>query len=123
VIDLYTAEADIIKTAAAPSFFKRSRRVETVTSSSLPVGILPHIDIHHEKIALIPGDMVILVSDGVVEAAPEMDGEEWLPRLLSQLDESDCQVLADHLLAQAAALAKGRIQDDMTVLCLRIDLS
>lgn len=122
LIDLYTAEIDFIKTASAPSFVKRGHQVVAISSSSLPMGILKEVEVVSEKRSLFPRDMVLMISDGVLEASRTMNGEEWITRLLSELNESDPQVVAEMVINEALRLAHGKPHDDMTAICMSIGL-
>ncbi len=122
LIDLYTAEVDFIKTASAPSFVKRGKQVAMISSSSLPIGILNEVELVSEKKNLLPRDMVLMVSDGVMEASRTVNGEEWISQLFADLNESDPQVVAEIVINQALSLAQGKPHDDMTVICMNIEL-
>lgn len=121
LIDLYTADVDFIKTACAPSFIKRGRQIALIRSSSLPMGILDHLDVPSERRVLLPGDLLLMVSDGVAEVSREVHGEEWITQLLADLSESDPQLIAEMVIHQALNLCKGRPRDDMTVVCLVLE--
>lgn len=122
MIDLYTGELDVIKVGAAPSFIKRGRKVGALTSNSLPIGILEEVDVFSEKLALCPHDLLVMVSDGVLEVGGESH-EGWLREFLTDVDEKDPQVLAELIINKALALCKGKPADDMTVLCMYVDLN
>jgi stage II sporulation protein E len=123
MIDLYTAEVDFIKVGCAPTFVKRGRKVGVVTSNSLPIGILDELDMVNEKRSLCPRDMLVMVSDGVLENARDGNGEEWLTSFLASVDENDPQIMAEMIIKQALGTTKGRPRDDMTVICMYIDLN
>lgn len=118
LIDLYTADVDFIKTASAPSFIKRGRQVALIRSSSLPMGIMEHLDVVSERRVLLPNDMLLMVTDGVVEASREVHGEEWISQLLTDISETDPQVIAEMVIHQALMLCNGKPRDDMTAVCL-----
>ncbi len=122
MIDLYTAEADFIKTASAPSFVKRGKQIATISSSSLPIGIINEVELITEKKRLLPQDMVLMVSDGVLDASKKVNGEEWISQLLADLNETDPQVVAEMVINQALRLAQGKPHDDMSVMCMSIEL-
>jgi len=107
LIDLFSAEVDFIKIGSAPSFLKRGKRVGIITSNSLPIGIVDNIEVISEQRSLSPGDIIVLVSDGVVEVNRKQSGEEWICNLLSGLDETDPQIIAELILAGALALCQG----------------
>ena len=68
-IDLFTAQAEFYKAGAACTFLRRGRRVEVVEASSVPVGIMPQVEFASYNRELSPGDLVVLVSDGVTASA------------------------------------------------------
>ncbi|MDR1615673.1 MAG: stage II sporulation protein E [Syntrophomonadaceae bacterium] len=122
LIDLYTAEADFIKVGGAPAFIKHKNQVETIAVSSLPIGILESVDIVNEKRQLRPGNMIILVSDGVIYQPHNNTRAAWLPEFILNINEQDPQLTAELIIREALNLCKGYPDDDMTVICARVDL-
>ncbi|ADL11659.1 stage II sporulation protein E [Acetohalobium arabaticum] len=121
-INRYTGEADFIKIGSVPTFVKRSNRnIELVRSSSLPVGIIDNIDIElTQKLQLLPGDMVVMVTDGILDLQDNgTKQEEWMLRILRNNLIDDPQSLAEYILQQAVNL-KNRVDDDMTVVVTRL---
>lgn len=123
MVDLYNGEADFIKVGSSPAFIKNGSQVETIMASSLPIGILDSIDMVSERRQLSPGNMVILISDGVMELSHNRDRDLWVPEFLAYISEQDPQRAADMIINKALAICKGRPADDMTVICARIDLA
>lgn len=123
MVDLFTAEVDFIKIGSVPSFIRRGQRVGVVTSNSLPIGIMDNLEISSEKRSLCPGDMLVLVSDGVFEASRDLGGEDWLPQYLAAVNEADPQTNADMILHKALSLCRGKPRDDMTVICLTLEVN
>lgn len=122
MVDLYTAEVDFIKVGSAPSFIKRGKRVGMVTSNSLPIGILDNLDVISEKRALCPQDILVMISDGVLEASLNSGGEAWLQEFIAAIDETDPQIIAEMIINKALGLCKGKPADDMTVICMYIEV-
>ncbi|MDT8902783.1 SpoIIE family protein phosphatase [Anaeroselena agilis] len=121
VIDTAAGEAEFLKVGAAPSFVKRVREVATVKSSSLPVGIMQQVEIEPVRWLLAPGDVIVMVSDGVVEAPNRGAGKEaWVVNFLRRLPDCDPQEMAERILHEAEALAGPCRRDDMTVLVARV---
>jgi len=123
VIDLYSGELDIIKVGAAPSFLKRGRQVGVLSANSLPIGILEEVEMVSEKRCLCPRDMIVMVSDGVLETSRQQTDSSWLVEFLTRVDENDPQILAEMIMKQALALCKGQPADDMSVICMNVDLA
>ena len=113
VFDLATGDVDFIKVGAADGFIKRAREVEVVEAGSLPLGILDDIEPKITKAVLTAGDMVVLVSDGILDV---FGGERVaLAGFINNLDVNNPQQLADQLIAEVTVLSKGYPADDCTV--------
>jgi len=115
-INLYTGEGQIVKVGAAPSFLKRGGRVWLLNDNSPPAGILRELDLAVSTRWLEPGDVLLLVTDGML-----VRGEEWLLEALEELDNTEPQAAADLLLQQAIALAGNCLRDDMSVMVARLE--
>ncbi len=113
VFDLATGDVNFIKVGAVDGFIKRSREVEVVEAGSLPLGILDEIEPKITKAVLSAGDMVVLVSDGILDV---FGGEQIaLAGFINNLDVTNPQQLADQLVAEVTAKSDGYPADDCTV--------
>ncbi|MGG4497559.1 stage II sporulation protein E [Brevibacillus reuszeri] len=122
LIDLQTAHTRFIKIGSTPSFVKRSHDVITITANNLPVGILDEIEVDVVSRMLKPGDLLIMMSDGIYEAPRHIENRQvWMKRIISELETDDPQEVADLLLEKVIRQHSGKIVDDMTVLVARID--
>lgn len=123
VFDLYTAELELIKVGAAPTYIKRGREVVRIDSACLPIGILSSIEIESTTRNLKEGDLVVMVTDGLTQlrrtGGPATRGD-WLARTLKRLDDDDPEAVATELLRRARELNFNLVEDDMTVLVLKI---
>lgn len=115
-IDLYRGECETVKAGGAAGFIKRSDRVEKIQSRQLPLGMSASEDISKKKWQLNSGDLVILVSDGVVQNWPCGDGEYLLEQKIASLNVSSPVDLANLILRYTIRQCGGKIRDDMTVL-------
>ena len=121
IIDLYSGITEFIKIGAASAFLKRKGDIEIIGSSSLPVGILNNVDIDISKRKLKSGDIIIMVTDGVLDSNREViEKEQWLKGILENIEGSQPQYIADYILNIAKENTNNEIQDDMTVLVARI---
>lgn len=118
-IDLYDSTADFIKTGAAPSFIKKNHKVKVIKSSSLPVGMLQNVEKSISSERLDNGDMIILASDGLLDADSKTD-IRWLEQLLIESEITDPQQMAEYLLNKAITISGGRLRDDITILVATI---
>lgn len=122
LIDLQTAHTRFVKIGSTPSFIKRGADVITVTANNLPVGILDEIEVDVVTRTMKPGDLLVMMSDGIYEAPRHIENREmWMKRLISELDIDDPQEVADLLLEKVIRQHSGEIIDDMTVLVARVD--
>jgi stage II sporulation protein E len=122
IVDLYSAEGEFLKIGAAPSYVKRVREVGVLKRNSLPIGILNNIEIDPIEVQLAAGDIIVMVSDGIADAPHvSVDKELWLSNILRCLDESNPTDIAERVLTEAKRASGGRDQDDMTVLCIKIE--
>jgi serine phosphatase RsbU (regulator of sigma subunit) len=105
----------------------RDGRAHTVETAGLPLGAFAGARYTDTEIALEPGDLVLLVSDGIVEArAPdgELFGFERLEALLADRGPAARpDQLLDDLLAQVHAfMANADQHDDMTIVIIQPNL-
>ncbi len=122
LIDLYSGEVESIKIGGVPSFLKRGSRVGIISSNNLPIGVVEDLDIPAEKRAMLPGDMLVMVTDGVLDPGKLIDGRGlWLRDFLARTNEQDPHRLSEMIINKALALARGEPRDDMTVICARVD--
>lgn len=114
VIDLYSGICEFIKIGASSTFVKRGRKVECVTSGSLPMGVFPELDCESVCRNVFDGDVIVMMTDGVVNCFPH--GNETICDLLSEMDAANPNAMAAEILNEALDLPSKMQQDDMTVL-------
>lgn len=117
-IDLYEGYGEFCKIGAAPSYLKRGRMVEQISDCGLPLGVFADLRLQTTGRQLEDGDVIFLVSDGVIDAVEEYGYGEDLGQMISHMDEPSPKEAARTLLQTVIRMAKGRIKDDMTVLVI-----
>ncbi|HOJ12001.1 MAG TPA: SpoIIE family protein phosphatase [Clostridiales bacterium] len=118
VIDLNNGITEFVKIGAAPTYIKRNDRVEVVKTASLPAGILGNMEVELVKKTLSDGDMLIMLSDGILDAF-ENSGQEKERTFLKYVDEVrsiNPQTVADKILDEAYKRSDSKPKDDMTVI-------
>lgn len=122
MVDLYTAKAEFIKIGAAATYIKRGREVWPIKSTSLPAGILNTVDVERTVSQLQSGDLIIMVTDGIVDSkADNVNKEDWIIRALSKVEVVGPEALGEYLLNLARINQDGQPKDDMTVVVLQIN--
>jgi len=120
IVDLYTGEAEFIKIGGVVSFIKRGKDIKVIKSNSLPFGILDSVDLTTEKFKLKHGDIIVAISDGVLDIDKNNIGSyAWLEEYLEYSDTNPAALSRD-ILEKAMVLSNGKVKDDMTVLVSKI---
>lgn len=121
LLDLATGRAEFVKVGAAPSFIKRGSDVTMVKAASVPVGIINHVQVEPEFRILRPGDLIVMITDGLWDISKDdVDKERWILDHLRRDKSTDPEEAAESLLARALELLP-ETGDDLTVLAARID--
>jgi stage II sporulation protein E len=118
LINLNDGEIEFMKIGAAPTVIKRKEVVDIIKTISLPAGILSNMEIELIHKQLNDGDMVILISDGVIDAFESEDGnrEKAFCKFVREIKSINPQAVADAILDEAYKNSQGKPLDDMTVI-------
>jgi stage II sporulation protein E len=85
------------------------------------MGILEEVDFYKEKKFLAPGDIIVSVTDGVVDSKRDIVNKEfWISGFLKGLDIDEPQIIAEELLAKTVENYGGNILDDVTIIVQKI---
>lgn len=119
-IDQTSGQADFIKVGSAASFIKRDREVDLINSATLPIGILSQVEYEKHSIKLRVGDLIIMITDGILDSQQDMIIKEaWINNILKNNLLNDPQTLAEYILEKAKM--DNEIKDDMTVLVIKVN--
>jgi len=116
-IDLKGGYAVFYKACAADSIILRDGNIETVTCSSLPIGMLNNSEITIKKIEIERGDIIIMMSDGVSGRNP-VDNAAVEDILYNSISEPD--IIAEKILANALRNSNNMPEDDMGLIVVKI---
>jgi serine phosphatase RsbU (regulator of sigma subunit) len=75
-----------------------------------------------ETHAFSPGDLLILVTDGIIEArnaAKEEFSQERLMEIVTKLRKTDSRLITETLVQQVKAFTGGKIEDDYSILVIK----
>lgn len=114
-VDLYTGKVTLKKAGAPATFVRKNGRVMVREMPSLPVGILNGVKFSSDTVNLSSGDMVVMVSDGVITG-----DEKWLEKLIRSWNEGSTQELARAVVDEAIRRRGNSPDDDITALAIRI---
>ena len=123
VINLYTGKVDFVKIGAMPTLIMRGHEIRLVKAGSLPVGIVEDIEVASMSKKIQPGDILVMVTDGLLEAyRGQEEPEDWLSGILLEVSHMPAQAMAELILklVQTGAGGVARVPDDVTVLVARL---
>lgn len=115
-VDLYTGRTDFMKAGAATSFIRHRDSVAALEQASLPIGILRDINFSKATAKLDDGDLLLMVSDGILG-----DCNGWIQQELKLWDMGKSpKELAEFIVNSACERKLGKQRDDMTAIALYI---
>lgn len=121
LIDLYSGKLQIVKTGAPATFIRRKDRIDIINCQSLPVGILKDVDINVYEEYLQDGDIIIMMSDGILEANKTTDNlERWMKDVIANINSLNPKKIADEIMDAVKEVSGGKVKDDMTLLVTKV---
>lgn len=113
--DLYTGKCEFSKAGASTTFIKYKDKVESIKSTSLPMGVMAKLEVDYTERQLQDGDMVIMVTDGVMDALPVGEQDFLMQMIIEGTQLQNPKELAHHILEQVLECSGQVPLDDMTV--------
>jgi len=122
-VDLHSGTIVLARNNPAPVFICRNETIDRIDSESIPLGTSRDVRPLISEIALEPGLMIIIYTDGLTHAGSRrgtpMNVADTIQSVMEDENPSP-QLLADTLLAQAVRLDENRPVDDISVLVLKV---
>jgi sigma-B regulation protein RsbU (phosphoserine phosphatase) len=115
----------VANSGAVQPVFCRSGEAVTVKAEGFPLGLFPNVAYEEFDVATQPGDAIVFVSDGILDAENEkgeMYGSDQLAGLLCAHRDQPAQQIADAILDDVTRFqgAQDRFDDEtIIVLCVR----
>lgn len=116
VVDMNTGVAEFSKLAACRSLILREGELLRIEGGRLPLGILQSVQPAVSRIRLKDGDVIIMGSDGVMEAGDS----PMIDRAARSGGALPAQLLCENLVREAALRRSRGRSDDMTCICMRV---
>ena len=124
---LWNDEARVLQVAnsgAVQPIYCRAGESVTVRAEGFPLGLFPDVQYEELSLSTQPGDVIIFISDGILDAEndlEEMYGEERLCGLLCSLRSRPAQEIADTILADVTKFQGMHERfDDETIIVLKV---
>ncbi len=114
----------VSNSGAVQPVFCRDGQVLTVKAEGFPLGMFP--DVSYDEFAVVtqPGDLVVFVSDGILDAENskgEMYGSDRLASVLNADADRPASQIADAILADVTRFQDGKDRfDDETIIVLKV---
>jgi len=103
---------------------KREQKIVTLDAEGLIFGIKDNITFEQKAIDLEPGDLLLLYTDGIIEAENKEKvffGIERLGKLLEECDDLSPQELIDRIMIQGRIFTGMRhFVDDITLVAMKV---
>jgi phosphoserine phosphatase RsbU/P len=116
-LNLTTAELRYVNAGHGQVFLRRaSGHIESLQPWGLPVGVPSSESYREGSVTLDPGDVLVIYSDGLTEARPELFRDQ--ATLAAQIADDESATATAARLVELATSA-GPLPDDLTVVALR----
>jgi sigma-B regulation protein RsbU (phosphoserine phosphatase) len=114
----------VANSGAVQPIYCRADVSSTVRAEGFPLGMFPNVSYEELRQATEPGDVIIFVSDGILDAENaqgEMYGQERLASVLCSRREHPAQEIADSVLSDVARFQGEQERfDDETIIVLKV---
>jgi len=114
----------VANSGAIQPVFCRAGQSVTVKAEGFPLGMFPNVTYEEFSVATQPGDAIVFVSDGILDAdnaEGESYGEERLSTMLCAHRDRPAQEIADAILSDVSRFQGDHDRfDDETIIVLRV---
>ncbi|MDD6211772.1 MAG: SpoIIE family protein phosphatase [Clostridiales bacterium] len=112
MVDLFQGKMESLKQGTPPTFLWKNGEVQRLETEQTPLGWMGEIESQVLTTSWEQDVLLVFVTDGILEAFPGEEKEEFLEAVLSRMDGMDPQRVAEDLLGLAQETEPPR--DDLT---------
>jgi len=112
VVDKENGCAHFYKQAATSTFLMRREIVRKIEMSGLPIGVVDGSGIDQMVVDLLPGDVIVMCSDGVIDSF--LDTDLFEKRIIRNIG-NDVNKMTQDLLDYTIRRSRGNVNDDMMI--------
>ncbi|OGO40057.1 MAG: hypothetical protein A2Z04_03890 [Chloroflexi bacterium RBG_16_57_9] len=127
IFDADTGITSYVNAGHNPPMLYRQQtgKIESLQSGGIALGAIPNISLTEKNDRLDPGDLILLYTDGIIEAinsAEEAFGEERLGRIMADHAGQPASELIDRIRAAVVDFTDGRPpNDDIALIVIKRD--
>ncbi len=107
----------------AALLLRANGEVEHLEATALPIGIFAALKCEEKSVTLAPGDVLLVVSDGVLEAGIDQGEDFGEARLIESgraaQNAADVEAQLDQMVLDVQRFSPGQQSDDVTIVALR----
>lgn len=104
--------------------YRQDQTIVELTTPGIALGVIPYENIVCAQIQLLPGDLLILYTDGVVEAhdpSNQLFGQKRLFEIVRKEGRQSPQLFIEKLLAEVSSFIQtAPLHDDLTLVAIKV---
>ena len=120
LLDLYTGVGHLVKYGAATTYIRRGTWMECIKSTSLPVGVIEDAGCECSSKKYYAGDLIVMVSDGVLDSILFENKDDYMNTLLSELEDEAPESVVDTMVREIRSVCGRRLKDDATIVVCKV---
>ena len=120
ILDMHTGYGRLFKQGAATTFVKRGQWIELIKSTSLPMGVIDGAVCENCRKKFYHNDIIVMVSDGVLESIVVENSDDYLRDLLLNSDNQDVEEIATEIADAIGSISGNRLRDDASIIVVRL---
>ncbi len=123
ILDLKTSTLKYCSAGHPPVILKRGiNEIKKLITFDLPIGFYKKVNYHEQEESLKKGDILILYTDGLIEARKgiEFFDEDRLVNLIREVSSTDTEKILNLLVKEVLEFTNNELNDDMAVMVISL---